>query len=75
MQQRGKRVAQLVGMDAADPNADFVIFSTYRNRLKTGTRAQQGVFLESMYCCLSPAGASLLQGRRGYPLLGVPKVR
>jgi len=28
-----------------------------------------------MYCGLSPAGASLLQGRREYPLLGVPKVR
>ena len=48
--------------------------STYRNRLKTATRAQQGVFLESLYCCLSPAGASLLQGRREYPLLGVPKL-
>jgi hypothetical protein len=44
-------------------------------RLKTGTRAQQGVFPESMYCCLSPAGASSIQGRREYPLLGVPKLR
>ena len=49
--------------------------STYRNRLKTGTRALQGVFLESMYCCLSPAGASSIHGRRGYPPQGVPKFR
>jgi 4'-phosphopantetheinyl transferase len=34
----------------------------------------QGVFLESMYCCLSPAGASLLQGRREHPLQGRPQV-
>jgi len=33
------------------------------------------VFPESMYCCLSPAGASSIQGRREYPLLGVPKFR
>jgi hypothetical protein len=33
--------------------------------------ALQGVFLESMYCCLSPAGASSIQGRREYPLQGI----
>jgi hypothetical protein len=33
------------------------------------------VFLESMYCCLSPAGASSIQGLQEHPLLGVPKVR
>jgi hypothetical protein len=52
-----------------------MIFSTDRNRLKTATRALQGVFLESMYCCLNPAGASLIHGRRGYLLQGVPKFR